>query len=104
MHFVLLAEHNAEVCPMSNAKTRDLLLKLGPEIPNIAQKNGVTFVAGPYVNREHIVVAVVDSDSVDKVDKFLVESRLESWNRVRVLPSKTIQEGFEEVQAAESLF
>jgi hypothetical protein len=36
MHFVLLAEHMAEVCPTSNATTRDLLLQTAPEIPNIA--------------------------------------------------------------------
>ena len=47
MHFVPLAEHTAEVCPMSNAKTRDLMLGLGPQIPGIAESSGVKIVAGP---------------------------------------------------------
>jgi hypothetical protein len=46
VHFVLLGEHTAEVCPTSNAKTRDLMLEIGPEVPSIAEKAGVNIVAG----------------------------------------------------------
>jgi hypothetical protein len=28
MHYVLLATHNAEACPMSNAKTKQLMLDM----------------------------------------------------------------------------
>jgi hypothetical protein len=47
MHFVLLATHTADVCPLSNSKTRDLMLQTAPQIPDIAERNGVTMVAGP---------------------------------------------------------
>ena len=50
MHYVILGEHTAEVCPTSNAKTRALLLEIGPQIPKIAEQNGVTIVSGPFVN------------------------------------------------------
>jgi hypothetical protein len=45
MHFVVLAEHTAEVCPTSNAKTMELMKELGPQVPGIAEKNGVNMVA-----------------------------------------------------------
>ena len=81
MLFVLLAEHNAEVCPTSNATTRDLLLKIGPEVPSIAERAGVKIVARPYVNREHLSVSVVEADTADAVDDFIVGTRLHQWNR-----------------------
>jgi hypothetical protein len=104
MHFVLLAEHTAEVCPMSNAKTRDLMLSAGPQIPAVAEQAGVKIVAGPYVNREHIAVVVVEADTADAVDSFIVESKLGHWNRVRVLPSLPIEQGMQEVAAQTPIF
>lgn len=104
MHFVLFGVHNAEVCPTSNAKTRDLLLKTAPEIPAIAERAGVTIVAGPYVNREHTTVVVVEAEAAEQVDRFLLETRLAQWNTVRILPSLPLQEGLEEVREHASLF
>jgi hypothetical protein len=104
MHFVLLGEHSAEVCPTSNAKTRDLMLQTGPEIPGIADRTGVKIVAGPYVNREHITVIVVDAEKAEDVDRFLVDTRLHQWNTIRVLPSLPIEEGMKDVQEGAPLF
>jgi hypothetical protein len=103
MLFVLLSEHAAEVCPLSNAKTRDLLLQMAPNIPKIAQQNGVTIVAGPFVNREHLVVSVVEADRSESVDEFLRETRLAQWNSVRILPSLSMEEGLKEIQESTSL-
>ena len=104
MHFVVLAAHTAEVCPTSHAQTAALMKELGPQVPGIADKNGVNIVAGPFVNREHVIVAILDADTADAVDGFLVESRLAHWNTVRVLPSHSIQEGMEEIQSGTPLF
>lgn len=104
MHFVLLGVHSAEVCPTSNRTTRDLLLQIGPQIPDIAERCGVKIVAGPFVNREHMTVVVVEAERAEEVDRFLVESRLHQWNTMRVLPSQTMAEGMKDVQEGESLF
>jgi hypothetical protein len=104
MHFVLLCEHSAEVCPTSNSKTRDLMLQIGPEVPSIAEKAGVKIVAGPFVNREHTITTIVEAEKAENVDTFLVETRLFNWNRVRVLPSLTIEEGMKEIQEGRNIF
>jgi uncharacterized protein with GYD domain len=104
MHFVLLGVHSAEVCPTSNAKTRDLLLQVAPEIPGIAERTGVKIVAGPYVNREHTTVAVVEADKAEDVDRFLVETRLHQWNTMRILPSLPMAEGLKDVAEGTPLF
>ena len=74
------------------------------KIPKIAENNGVKIVAGPYVNREHMTVAIVEADTADAVDRFLVETRLHQWNTMRVLPSHTMEEGMKDVQEGTSLF
>ena len=80
------------------------MLKRFPEMPSIAERTGVNVVAGPYVNQEHMMVAVVESDRAENVDRFLVETRLHQWNQIRILPSLPIEEGMEDVQEATPLF
>lgn len=104
MHYVVLASHSPEICPTSNAKTKGLLLELAPQIPGIAQKHGVNIVAGPYVNREHTAVVIVETDRADGLDDFLVDSRLAQWNQVHIMPSRTLQEGLTEIHEGTSLF
>jgi hypothetical protein len=53
---------------------------------SIAEKNGVTIVAGPFANREHTLVVVVETDRAEAPDSFVLESRLARWNTVRILP------------------
>jgi Domain of unknown function (DUF3303) len=104
MHFVLLATHTADVCPLSNSKTRDLMLQTAPQMPDIAERNGVTMVAGPYVSDEHLVVTVVEADKPEKVHQLVSDARLNQWNTVRVVPSLTVEEGMKEIQEGTSLF
>jgi hypothetical protein len=104
MHFVILGEHSPEVCPTSNATTKNLLLELAPQIPGIAEKNGVNIVAGPFVNREHTTVLVLESDRAEDVDTFILEARLHQWNRVRVIPSHTMEESMKDLAEGTSLF
>ena len=104
MHYVLLATHSAETCPLSNSKTKEVMLQVSPEIPAIAQKAGVTLVAGPFVSREHMVVTVVDAERAESVDQLLEESRLSQWNSVRVVPSQTMEEGLKEIQRQTPIF
>jgi uncharacterized protein with GYD domain len=104
MHFVIIGEHGPEICPTSNAKSREMLLQVAPQIPKIAEQAGVRIVAGPYVNREHVTVAVVETSSPENLDRFIVESRLAQWNRVRILPSLSMAEGIRELQDQAPLF
>jgi hypothetical protein len=104
VHYVVLASHSPDICPTSNARTKALLLELAPQIPGIAQKHGVNIVAGPFFNREHLAVVIVETDRVDSLDDFLVDSRLAQWNQVRILPSRSMEEGLTELQETTSLF
>jgi len=89
---------------MSNSKTRDLFLKFGPEIPNLAKKAGVKLLAGPLVNAEHIITTVVEADKIEATNQFVTESKLEHFNRVRIIPSVPLKEGLEEVAKQHTIF
>jgi hypothetical protein len=104
VHYVVLGRHSAEVCPTSNSKTRELLAGIAPKMPEIAEKNRVKIVAGPFVNREHLTVTIAEADRAEDLDHFLLESRLAQWNSVQVLPSLTIQEGMAEFDEQPPMF
>ena len=105
MIYVLLAEHDAQVCPTSNSRMREVMLKGASEIPNVAKKHGVKIIAGPWANWEHVTVAALEADKAESVDRFIAESGLAQWNRVRVLPSRPlIPDGIKEVESSRPLF
>jgi hypothetical protein len=99
VHYVLIASHNPENCPTSNAKTREVMLGMAEQIPTVAEHAGVTILSGPFVSREHTSVVVVEAKSGEDLDRFLLESRLSQWNSVRVVPSLPMQEAIEEIRA-----
>jgi hypothetical protein len=104
MHYVLLATHGPEICPTSNAKTRDMMLSRAPEIPALAKRLGVNLVAGPFVSHEHLSVVVVESAKAESVNQFVMESGLAQWNSVRIVPSMTMEEGMKEINALKPIF
>jgi hypothetical protein len=104
MHYVVLGTHTAEACPTSNAKSKAMILEVGPQIPKLAEKHGVTIVSGPWVNREHLTVIVVETERAESLDSFLLESRLAQWNTVHVIPSHDMAEGMKEVAEGTSLW
>jgi len=104
MHFVVLGNHSPEICPLSNAKTKALVLEVGPQIPDIAKQHGVDIVAGPFVSREHMTVVVVETDRAENLDSFLEAARLHQWNRLHIIPSQHMAEGIEDLQEATTLF
>jgi uncharacterized protein with GYD domain len=104
MHYVILASHSAEVCPTGNAKTKALLQEVAPQIPNMSDKHGVKILAGPFANREHVVVVIAEADRSEAIDGFLVESRLAQWNTVRILPSLPMEAAMQEIEEGTSLF
>jgi hypothetical protein len=77
---------------------------MAPQIPGIAEKHGVKIMAGPFVNREHTTVVIVETGSPEALDNFVVATRLHQWNQVRILPSLHLQEGLKDVQEGTWLF
>jgi hypothetical protein len=104
MHFVLLASHGPEICPISNAKMRDMVVKQAPEIPALAKRLGVNLIAGPFVSHEHLAVIVVESEKAESVHQFILESGMSQWNSIRVVPSVTVEQSMKELNTLKPIF
>jgi hypothetical protein len=104
MHYVLLATHSPDICPTSNARTRELVQKRSSEMPDLARKHGIRIIAGPLVSREHLSVVVLEAAAAERVDRFIAESGLAQWNSVRVVPSITMEEGMKELTESKPVF
>jgi hypothetical protein len=91
--------HPPDQCPTANAKTRKMLVEAASELPRLAQKLRIKFVAGPLIiGTEHDGVSVVEADNVETVEDFIEQSGLVQWNSVRVSTARTLQEALEDIK------
>lgn len=92
------------MCPLTNSKVRDQVLKLVPEWQNIAQRLGLKFLLNPLVNNEHMVFFVVDVAEIETLDEFINQSGIQQWNNVRVIASSDIGDAIKKYDHVEPLF
>jgi hypothetical protein len=97
--YVLRLTHPPDQCPTANAKTRKILVEGASAIPELAEKLKIKFLAGPLIlGTEHDGIAVVEADSVETVQEFILQSGLVQWNSVRVSSARTLPEAIEEMK------
>lgn len=83
--YVIRLSHPPDQCPTSNSKVRALVFKMGPSIAEIGERLGVKIVTGPLVMAsEHESVSIVEAETVEAVNDFLLETALIQWNTCRV--------------------
>ena len=96
--YVIRLTHSSDQCPTANSKVRERIQEQGPQIPKIAEQAGVKIVVGPLIlGAEHDGLAVVESDSVEKVNDFIVEAGLVQWNSVRVSMARSLPDALAEM-------
>lgn len=96
--YVIRLTHPPDQCPTANAKIRKMLLEGATALPQLAQKLRVKITAGPLIlGMEHEGVAVVEADSVETVQEFILQSGLMQWNAVRVSSARSMQQAVEEM-------
>jgi hypothetical protein len=97
--YVIRLTHPPDQCPTANAKTREMFVKGAPELPQLAQKLRITFLAGPLIlGSEHEGVAVVEADKIETVQEFVLQSGLVQWNSVRVSQAMSVQEAIQSLE------
>jgi len=97
--YVIRMTHPPDQCPTSNAKIREMFLKGAPELPQLAQRLGITFLAGPLIiGAEHEGVAVVEAGNLETVQEFVLRSGLVQWNSVRVSQAMSVQEAIQSIE------
>ncbi len=103
--YVIRLTHSSDQCPTANAKVRDLFIKGMPAMPQLAEKLGLKFLAGPLIlGAEHEGIAIVEADNVEAVQDFVIQSGMVQWNSVRVTAAMTAQQAVAELEKLTPLY
>jgi predicted RecB family endonuclease len=102
--FAVLAEHPPELCPTSNAQTRQILKQGAGQIPQLAERLGVEIATLRIFGPDHIILAVVEADDIDSVRTFALQSRLMQWNTVKIHATYSIEEAVSMLDDVEAIF
>jgi hypothetical protein len=102
--FALIAEHPPDLCPTSNAQTRQMLKDGASQIPQLAEQLGVDVGTLRIFGPDHIILAVVEADDIDSVRNFALRSRLMQWNTVKIHATYSIEEAVELIDEVEAVF
>jgi hypothetical protein len=102
--FAVIAEHPPDLCPTSNAQTRQMLKEGARQIPQLAEQLGLKIVTLRIFGPEHIILAVVDADDIDSVRNFALQSRLMQWNTVNIHATYSMEEALPLIDSVEPIF
>jgi hypothetical protein len=102
--FAVIAEHPPDLCPTSNAQTRKMLKQGAGQIPQLADQLGVNIVTLRVFGPDHIILAVVESEDIDSVRDFALQSRLMQWNTVKIHATYSLDEALVLVDKVEVIF
>jgi hypothetical protein len=102
--FAVIAQHPPELCPTSNAQTRQMLKAGADQIPQLAEQLGVDIVTLRIFGPDHIVLAVVEADDIEVVREFVVQSRLIQWNTTKIHATYSMEEAVATADALEAIF
>ena len=102
--FAVIAEHPPDLCPTSNAQTRQILKEGAGQIPQLAEQLGVNIVTLRIFGPDHIILAVVEADDIDSVRDFALQSRLMQWNTVNIHATYSMEEALPLIDSVEPIF
>ena len=102
--FAVLAEHPPNLCPTSNAQTRQMLKQGAGQIPQLAEQLGLNIVTMRIFGPDHIIIAVVEADDIDSVRDFAFQSHLMQWNKVSIHATYSMEEALGMIEQAEHIF
>lgn len=102
--FAVIAEHPPDLCPTSNAQTRQLLKEGAGQIPQLAEQLGISIVTLRVFGPDHIILAVVEAQDIDSVRNFALQSRLMQWNTVKIHATYSMEEALALVDEVEAIF
>ena len=102
--FAVIAEHPPELCPTSNARTRQMLNEGAAQIPQLAEQLGVDIVTLRVFGPDHVVLAVVEANDIEPVRDLMFESRLIQWNTTKIHATYSMEEALAKSDELEAIF
>ena len=73
-------------------------------IPQLAEELGVDIVSLRVFGPDHIVLAVVEADTIDAVRDLMFQSRLIQWNTTKIHATYSMEEALAKADNLEPIF
>ena len=102
--FAVIAEHPAELCPTSNARTRQMMKEGAPQIPQLAEQLGDHIITLRVFGPDHIVLAVVEANDIEAVRDFIFQTGLIQWNTTSIHATYSMEEALARADDMEAIF
>jgi hypothetical protein len=102
--FAVIAEHPPELCPTANARTRKMLKEGAAQIPQLAEQLGVEILTLRIFGPDHIVLAVVEANDIERVREFVLQSRLIQWNTTSIHATYSMEEALAKADGLDTIF
>ena len=85
--FGVFAIHSPESCPLNNAKSKELFLKIDDKLKTIATKYGISKIVGFYMSvLEHEWVIIVEAANAHDIETVCIEAGISAFNTVKIVP------------------
>jgi hypothetical protein len=102
--FAVIAEHPPDLCPASNAQTRQMLKEGAAQLPQLAEQLGVDIVTLRIFGPDHVILAVVDAEDIESVREFILQSRLIQWNTTQIHATYSIEEALAKSDVLDAIY
>jgi len=99
MQYVLLGQHTPDLCPTSNAKTRQRVEHMMTQLDAAQKTHNVSVLSGHVLGVSHRMVVIVEAPTVEAVRAFAMDTGLVQWNSVEIYPSWGFEEAIQQANA-----
>jgi hypothetical protein len=82
----IYGSHTTESCPLSNIRSRNIVLKMAQDLDNIASKNKITILDQYHSALEHTFLWTVDAESAHSAERFMIELQWSVFNALKIVP------------------
>jgi len=93
--FGIYGEHTVEAGPVNNIENAKRLVSFAESDPTpLLSKYRINNVLGQYHSSfEHTFIWIVDADDPHLIEEFTLEAGLASFNKLKIVPLKSLKEG-----------
>ncbi|HEX9869516.1 MAG TPA: hypothetical protein VGC99_13165 [Candidatus Tectomicrobia bacterium] len=99
MQYVILGQHPPDLCPTSNAKTRERVQQMMTQLDAAQKKHQVSVLSGHVLGASHRLVVLTEAPNVEAVRDFTMETGLVQWNSLEIYPAWSLDEAVKQASA-----
>ncbi len=103
--FGIYGSHTTEMCPLNDIEiAKTFVDQIDKGIEEQAKNYKINSILGQYHSGlEHTFLWIVDAEDPHLIQQFCIESKIASWNAIKIVPLVTINEVAEVLKTVHSL-